>query len=369
MKKALIALATTTLAPSVLHAGGIDRSGQGVNILFEEGNAVQFSIGYAMPNVSGDNNGVPTGNVGNNFSMPSASYKAALSEKLDFAIIYDRPFGADTTYKSGIPASINPLNPTAPSSLFANASSDAITALLRYKFGNGFSFYGGARAQRLQGTVSVPNALGYYVKTDDTTDFGYTLGVAWEKPEIAARVALTYNSKITHSFKQNEIGTNPATFRPFNVETESEVTTPQSINLDFQTGVAPKTIVFGTVRWVDWPQFSWSPPNFPSPDGVLVDYDQSTWSYSLGVGRQLTENFAGAISLVYEPQEGGITPALGPTDGLWAVAVGGTYDIGKAQISGGVRYTKLGDATVENVGEFSGNDSWGVGFQITYALD
>ncbi len=368
MKKALLALATSALTPSVLLAGGgIDRSGQGVNILFEDGDAVQFSIAYAMPQVSGDDNGVPTNKVSNNFSMPTLAYKKALTDQIDFALIYDRPFGANTTYRPGIPASTNPLDPTAINTQYAKASSDALTALLRYKFDNGFSVYGGARAQRLEGRVSVPNALGYRVESDDPVDFGYTVGVAWEKPEIAARVALTYNSKIDHTFTQNETGTDPNTFTPFNVDTESKVTTPQSVNLDFQTGVNPKTLVFGTIRWVDWPQFEWSPPNFPG--GVLADYDQSSWEYTVGVGRKITEDFAGAVTFVYEPKEGGIASPLGPTDGAWAIGVGGTYDLGDAQVSGGVRYTKLGDANVADTGEFSGNYSWGVGFQITYALN
>ena len=41
--------------------------------------------------------------------------------------------------------------------------------------------------------------------------------------------------------------------------TTTDLETPQSVQLDFQTGVAPKTLVFGYVRWVDWTEFNVTP--------------------------------------------------------------------------------------------------------------
>ena len=35
------------------HAGGIDRSGQGISTLFEPGELVEFTFGYVSPDVSG----------------------------------------------------------------------------------------------------------------------------------------------------------------------------------------------------------------------------------------------------------------------------------------------------------------------------
>lgn len=381
MKKPLTALATLALAPTMLSAGGLDRSGQGINIIFEEGQVVQFALGYTSPRVSGTmfnpnvGRDVGSGNVANSFFTPHLAYKMPITEELDFALIYDQPYGADIDYAQDYFLSQSPIPGAAPSSLRAKAETDAITALLRYKFDGGFSAIGGIRAQRVKAEVGVPIAASYEVSTDAEIDFGYVVGVAWEKPEIAARVALTYNSAITHDLSQNESLTavTPGGLVPVSENTRSTIKTPQSVNLDFQTGVAKDTLVFGTIRWVDWPQLVYDPPLYP-PSTNLVDYNDATFTYTLGLGRQFSEEFSGAITLGYEKSEGNPVSNLGPTDGFWSVGLAGTYSLENAKISAGVRYTDIGDATANGAGpalraDFSDNHAWSAGFQITYYLD
>ncbi len=282
MKKTLVQACALFVGATAVQAGGIDRSGQGVNILFEKGSAVQFRLGYASPDISGTviDKGVEysSGEIGQDFFVPHLAYKKALNEKLDLALIYDQPFGADVEYAKNYPLSVNPIPGWRSGVLTAKADTDALTALLRYKFDNGFSAIAGLRAQRLKTDVTVPKAMGYEVQADPDTGFGYVVGVAWEKPEIAARVALTYNSKISHDLSQTESynpvpgGTVPLG-KVDAFKTESEVVLPQSINLDFQTGVAPKTLLFGSVRWADWPQLVYAPEYYTSIVGKnLVDH-------------------------------------------------------------------------------------------------
>ena len=376
MKKALLQACAVCVGATAVQAGGIDRSGQGINILFEEGSAVQFRLGYTSPSVSGTMLGVDSGNVANSFFTPHLAYKHAFTDQLDFALIYDQPFGADIDYASGYPLSRNPVPGGRSDVLRAKADTDAVTALLRYKFDGGFSAIGGLRIQRLKANVAVPAAAGYEVNSGASTDLGYVLGVAWEKPEIAARVALTYNSKISHDLSQTESLNPPqaaGTGLVASFQTNSEVASPQSVNLDFQTGVAPKTLLFGSIRWVDWPQTIYDPPNYP-PANPLVDYDDPTWTYSLGLGYQFTDEFSGAVTLGYESSTNEPVSNLGPTDGFWSIGVGGTYSLEKAKISGGIRYTDLGDATADGAGpaaraNFTGNSAWSVGLQVTYALN
>lgn len=387
MKKTLLATCALCAGATAGYAGGLDRSGQGINLIFEEGSVVQFRLGYTnpsvtgtMPALAGPNIGQPvdSGEVANDFFTPHLGYKTSLTEKLDFAIMYDQPFGADIEYANTYPLSINPIPGGRTDTLRATADTDAITALLRYKFDGGFSAIGGIRAQRVKASVTVPLAAGYQVDSDTDTAFGYVIGVAWEKPEIAARVSLTYNSKISHDLSQTE-SLNPPPVPPIppgtvaTFNTNSEIETPQSINLDFQTGVAPKTLLFGSIRWVDWPQLVYNPPNYP-PTSNLVDYADATFTYSLGMGYQFSEEFSGAVTLGYETSQGTPVSNLGPTDGFWSIGLGGTYSLENAKISGGVRYTDIGDATSNGAGPtargtFTGNSAWSVGFQITYALN
>ncbi|KIC44256.1 MAG: OmpP1/FadL family transporter [Ruegeria sp.] len=406
MKKALIQACALCVGASAVQAGGLDRSGQGVNILFEEGSVVQFRLSYTRPDVTGSmedqiplsptfGETIDSGNVTNSFWTPHLAYKTALTEELDFALVYDEPFGADIDYSAAYPLSQNVVGlagiPGATTDVLrAKAETESITALLRYKFDGGFSVIGGVRAQRLKASVSVPIAGGsstpfpqggYRVETDAEIDFGYVVGVAWERPDIAARVALTYNSKITHDLPQTEandvVGFTPTGLAASRVsaDSSSEIVSPQSINLDFQTGVAPKTLLFGSIRWVDWPQTVYAPPVYVGLTGVnLVDYEEDTFTYSLGLGYQFTEEFSGAVTLGYETSQGNSVSNLGPTDGFWSIGLGGTYSFERAKVSGGIRYTDIGDATANGTGPdnratFDGNSAWSVGIQVTYALD
>ena len=378
MKKTLLMACALCVGTTMVQAGGLDRSGQGTNILFEEGSVVQFRLGYTSPSVSGTMRSISSGDIAESFFTPHLAYKTTLTEKLDFALIYDQPFGADISYAPNYPLSTNPIPLGRTDVLRATADTDALTALLRYKIEGGFSAIGGIRGQRIKANAVVPAALGYRLETDDDIGFGYVAGVAWERPEIAARVALTYNSKISHNLSQTE-SLNPRPIPPISpgtvatFETESEIESPQSVNLDFQTGVAPRTLLFGSVRWVDWPQLVYDPPYYPAA-GELVEFDDASFTYSVGLGYRFTDEFSGAVTLGYEASTGKAVSNLGPSDGFWSLGLGGTYSLEKAKITGGMRYTDIGDATADGFGPnaratFSGNSAWSVGIQITYALD
>ena len=392
MKKTLLMACALCVGATTVQAGGLDRSGQGTNILFEEGSVVQFRLGYTSPAVSGTmlNNlgqSVSSGDIANSFFTPHLAYKTTLTEDLDFALIYDQPFGADITYAPDYPLSTNRIPLGRTDVLRATADTDALTAFLRFKIEGGFSAIGGIRGQRIKANAAVPLPQGYRLETDEDIGFGYVAGIAWERPEIAARVALTYNSKISHNLSQTEsYNPRPSQTVPLGTvetfETESEIESPQSVNLDFQTGVAPRTLLFGSVRWADWPQLVYGPPYYPphAPQTAnLVDYDDDTFTYSLGLGYRFTDEFSGAVTLGYEASTGEPVSNLGPTDGFWSVGLGGTYSLEKAKITGGMRYTDIGDATAKGADSrgnnpnlratFSGNTAWSVGIQITYALD
>jgi long-subunit fatty acid transport protein len=237
-----------------------------------------------------------------------------------------------------------------------------VTALLRYKFQNNVSLYGGLRHQTVKGVVAL--ASGYTLETNNDSELGYVVGLSWEKPEIAARVALTYNSAITHSLESVELGAPSAGF-------DTEV--PQSVNLEFQTGIAKDTLLFGSIRWQEWSAFVINPPVFDGLPGTptpLVSYASDRVTYNIGVGRRFNENWSGAVTLGYEPSDGELTGNLGPTDGFASVAVAATYTMDNVKITGGVRYVEIGDATA-NVGPgapFTDNSGVGVGIKVGYTF-
>jgi long-subunit fatty acid transport protein len=340
-------------------AGGVERSAQSVAILFEQGNYGELTFGYVDPDVRGSVGGgaVRSGDMLEGYATIGLAYKQALRDNLDLAVIFDQPIGANVDYTLG---TSYPLQGTT-----AHLESYAVTGLLRYKMPNNVSLIGGLRAQSARGEVRIPLVAGYALNTDTDFALGYVLGVAWERPDIAARVALTYNSAITHTLQSTEITAGPSGTGEF----ETEV--PQSVNLEFQTGVAANTLLFGSIRWVDWTEFLINPPVYDAIQPLpLVAYSNDRITYTLGVGRRFNDTWSGAITLAHEPSEGEVTGNLGPTDGFTSIGLGATYTQGNMKITAGVRYIDVGDATTNPPisGNFANNDGWAAGVRIGYSF-
>ena len=238
--------------------------------------------------------------------------------------------------------------------------------------------HGGLRAIRFGGEAELagwgfgPVLDGYRWESSDEWGLGYVLGGAYEIPEIALRVALTYSSKTDITVESVETHVfNPATGTFGSVRSETDITMPQSVNLDFQTGVTAKTLLYGSVRWADWEGWSVAPEGFVSLTGEpLVEFEHDTWRYQLGVGQQLTGRIAGALEVVHETATGDIQSALTPYDGFTAFTVGASYrtEVGLS-IAGGVQYSFLGDADVATptgVARFEDNHALGLGLKIGY---
>jgi long-subunit fatty acid transport protein len=260
----------------------------------------------------------------------------------------------------------------------AEASTTAITALAKYKLNDNFSVFGGLRHQSAEGDIRLQGAAyggvsGYEVNLSKDSATGYVLGAAYEKPEIALRVAFTYNSAITHKMTATETGPVVAITDPLNQATPIEVKTPESFNLEFQTGVAQDTLVFGSIRHVKHSQFRVDPTGIVAvTGGGLIDLEDST-TYRLGVGRRFSDRFAGSISVAYEAASSDdLVSPLAPSNGYTQLAVGGSYDINdKTKFSAGISHTWIGDARPETGtpdvarATFSGNSAWGFGAKIS----
>lgn len=364
MTKFYLTTALVALSANASAAGGIDRSGQGISPIFETGRYFELSFGAVNPKVDGtDVLGGSTGNVAADYTQISLAYKFDINDKLSFAMILDQPFGADVLYE--------------PTSLMlggtkAEASSTSLSAILRYKFDGGFSVHGGVKADRGDGFIRLSGLAygpvnGYNVTLDSDVAPGFLVGVAYEKPEIALRIALTYHSEIKHDFDTTErIG--GVQVAPSSV---TEVKLPSSVNLDVQSGIAKDTLLFGQIRYVDWSAFRVDPAWFTGVTGDgLIDLEDTT-TFTLGIGRRFNENWSGSLSFSYE--DGGtddLVSPLAPTNGKKGVTLGAVYTQDNMKVTMGVNYTKAGDARPETGtpdtarAEMTDNDAVGVGVKI-----
>lgn len=374
------ALAVSFLALSSAHAqaGGIERAPQSIAPLFEEGRYLEFSFATVNPDVSGKQRttlpfsvaGSKSGDMSPSYQQYGAAYKGDLNDRISYALIFDQPWGADVDYDSG-------------TGYFAQGSdasfdSNAFTAILQYNFPSNVSVYGGVRYQVIKADAFVPFVTGaagpfafapYEADADSDGAFGFMGGVAYERPDIALRVSLTYQSKVKH-----DLDTTESSVLGPDVDSSTSIDTPQSLTLDFQTGVAKDTLVFGSVRWVDWSSFEIAPQEYVALVGSpLVFFDDDRVKYTLGVGRRLTEKWSVAGALNYEAQTGSRTGNLGPTDGAIGGGLSAIYSPNDSlTVTAGVSYAKIGDATTRvgpgTGGVFRNNDAWGFGVRVGYSF-
>ncbi len=352
-------LATTSLAQADL-----SRTDQSMRILFEEtgpsGNYVELSFGQVSPEAN--TSAVP--NPLGDYNQAGFGFLHRFNDQVSVALIYDQPFGAEIAYPGfGTPA------PAGLPFFGGNATveTDALTFVGRYEFGNGFSVHGGLRAMRAEGSIytSVSSPLFNQLTGDSDTGYGYLVGAAYERPEIALRVALTYNSAIDLDFTATEQLIIPTSGTPFAPAGRSNFTVefPESINLEFQTGIAQDTLLFGSIRHAFWDGF-----NLTTPVGQYVNFTSDTTTYNIGIGRRFNENWSGSIS--YTHRTDGTIPsdtALAPTTGLDSITLAGRYENENGLvISGGVTYGMPGDQIVNNslVGPVNFTDNEVVGFGL-----
>lgn len=373
MKRTLISFAvlSTILGAMSAQAGGFDRSGQDTSIILKDGNLLEVTSVSVSPSVTGTYSSTGSGgaisNVAPSYSFTNLAFRTDISDDMALAVIQDEPYGAQINWVSG-----NPQTGASPVSFVgvkADIKSSATTALVSYDVDDNVTVYGGLKSQSISASVSNPAAAVYTLTTNTSSNIGYVVGAAFEKPEIALRVAMTYHSKVTHDLAVVE--TNLAGFPslPTPNATTSSVESPEAYNLDFQTGVAENTLVFGTIRHVKWTQFSLKPPIYSglASGAALKDYSNNVTSYSVGVGRRFTDEWSGAVTYGTEAATGEAGSGFGPTDGYNKIGLGVTYTGEKTSVTLGMQKVNMGDTVTEPFpATMSGNTSLVTAVKVGY---
>ncbi|SLN12570.1 Outer membrane protein transport protein (OMPP1/FadL/TodX) [Roseovarius litorisediminis] len=370
MKKYAMAATALATAASMANAGGIERRGDPSMILFEKSRVyLEFSASSIDPQVSGSPlAGVPTaptGDIQERYQSFAGGLKYQLNDKIALALVIDEPVGASVNYQlptvAGGGAFFGGSN--------AELNTIAFTGMAKYQASERFSVYGGLRYIGLGGSVFVispatgPTLTGpgapYSLNEDKDFQFGYLLGAAYEIPDIALRVALTYESKTEHDFDDN-------TGAGF------EVKIPQAFTLHAQTGIAANTLLFGSVKWREWTDFRIQPADFSSvAPGVgfvntaIASEPEDIWTYELGIGRRFTENWSGAFILGYEKDEGQPVGNLSGKDGYISYGLAATYENEHIKVTTGIRYFDIGNAN-SSVTSFTNNDAFAFGTKVGF---
>lgn len=263
----------------------------------------------------------------------------------------------------------------------------SLSLVFGYQPTKNFNFYAGPVYQTVKGEVNLRGTAysvfnGYDLNVEETGGWGWLAGAAYQIPEIALRAAVTYRSEIDHDANTKE------NFNNFATTGKTQVTTPQSVNLDLQSGIAKNTIAFANVRWVDWSKFSIQPnefaqvskivgPRVGKPNGFnLVGYSKDQISATVGVGRKFSDKWSGNASVGWDSGAGDPVTTLGPTKGYWNAGLGAQYSPAKNYfIAGGVKYFWIGDVKAQTgaqagtdnyIAEFKDNKALAYGLKIGY---
>ncbi|KXO85941.1 transporter [Acinetobacter venetianus] len=399
------ALLLSLVPTTTTFAAALDRSGQSIAAFLQPNNYFEAGITVLDPNVSGkDISQNNTGDMANHYYSPNAALKIQATEHFSIGLIYDQPYGADAQYTGQSNFIENrPLPFQGGTSV--TVDTENLNLLFGYQPNQNWNLYAGAVYQTLDATVllrgeSYSAYSGYDFKTGRDEAVGWLAGIAYQIPEIALKTSLTYRAKIKHEMNAYENhGITGFTGSPVfdamlnqinNAQGTTEITTPQSVNLDFQTGIMENTVAFANVRWVNWEDFAIRPYKFGAAsvlppivnktgkkDGFdLVAYTDDQYSITAGVGRKVNDHWAGNVSVGWDSGAGNPVTTLGPTEGYWNVGVGVQYSPAPNYfIAGGVKYFWLGDAkaqsgsqfnTPEHVAEFKNNDAIAYGLKIGY---
>jgi long-chain fatty acid transport protein len=356
-------------------AAGVERTlPSTTRILFEEGSYAEIGLTYSDPHQQGSTATLPP--VFTPFPGPgpirvegktpdlfkphlalSGAFRTDITPRLSMALLAHQPYGAETSYgPDGFAGGFFTYEGT-----IAELESRQVIGLLAYDLRPDLKVYGGLRALWTKANADVPFLLDYTVRTKADWGTGHLVGLAYSRPEIALRVALTYASEIEIRYETEEWDS---------FESTTAVTFPRSVEFEFQTGIAPGTLVFGSARWVDWSAFEIAPERYSLSFGEpLVRYDADYTTYTLGLGRQLTDRLSGSISLLHEPaRHASQLNTLGPYDGRTVGAVALSYDLERINVSGGVVYGALGKTRNGFRTDFDNGSVWGAGLRLGYSF-
>lgn len=418
-------LLLSLLPSSAVFAGGLDRSGQSISAFLQPGNYFEAGVAVVDPSVSGqDKSGHTAPDMAESYAFPTAALKIQATDKISLGLLYDQPYGADSAYNGDNSFVAQPTdrllenNPALTAQAIGADISGGTTVevktqnlamLMGYQPNEQWNLYAGPVYQTVDGTVRLRGEVysllnGYDLITGEDGAWGWLAGVAYQIPEIALKASITYRSEVKHKISAQEnfafdtptlnyldqtmglgLGLNAIN----NAQGTFSLSTPQSVNIDLQTGIMENTIAFANLRWVNWSNFVVRPyefdlltrkiggikPELNKPNGFnLIDYKDDQISATVGVGRKFSDQWAANVSVGYDSGAGNPVTTLGPTEGYWSVGTGVRFSPAKNySIGAGVKYFWLGDADAvtgahTEAGKFSNNHAIGYGLNIGYSF-
>ena len=419
MRKNIITGASlVALSAGMAQAGGFELQTLDTSIMYADGNAGSISIADINASVSGTRNGVTVDTVKDqqvtNFAL-----------KMDANIVDLGLY----TYRSGAIqlSGGNDLNNNyAPT---GDIDINSTTLMAAYGLNENVSFLGGITQNNLtSGNVTTIKG-GYDVKSGSS--IGYVVGAAYSIPDIAFRAEVLYqpNSKIStkttydassqSAFSAGALqavgeatataaaaapGATPQSIQTavaaatdlndptsagtaavvaaataaagLNGDYDTEVSRPETLTVNLQTGIAADTLMFASYHRAKWSGAPVVVDVASASNGDINPKIDETFGdsekFTIGLGRKFSDNLSGSLS--YSKEEGGgdtATSLFTFSNGTETLSAGLRYTVDNMDISIGVSHSQLGDVTVDGgAGDivYEGNTVTAMGVKIAFAF-
>lgn len=383
--KALLgATALTIVAASAAQAGGFSRGTADTDILYEEGNFnMRAGVTYVNPTREYSKNpsaGLVGTSYTESYAIPSAAVKFNIMSNLRCAGTLVENNGGSARYEV----------PTYSGKIMEefDTTETALTCGVNFEVGKGrLWLLGGGFMEKFDydrqnyyGAV-----LGNATLALSGQDYGYRLGVAYDIPEIALRGQIMYRSGTDYGAEGMLrapaavlcLATGNPLFcgAPGNMQIPVPAlgvgSLPQSVDVKFQTGIAPGWLAFGQVKWSDWSALTTLDVR-AAANGTQITSDKyywkDGWTVTGGIGHAFTDQISGLASLTWDR---GVSTGWDLSSDTWTLGLGASAkDKIGGEIRGGVGLTYIASAEETNYGVNNAavKAGYSVAFNLGYAV-
>jgi long-subunit fatty acid transport protein len=350
----------TLIAPTLAISGGMERTALPTAFMFETGGYADFTYSNRNYDVT-DNFFAPTSSMYGDVSGANISVKFDVNETISVGVTQYNQAGINLNYQ-GAGSQIPGFNAVGP---MVDLEIDALAVMGKYSVGDNFSVLGGIKRSSIaDATADIFKLVGATSAASVTGDSetAYVAGGAYERKDIALRIEYIVEQDVTF-----ELATTGGLLGAATANTTGSIPDYQTVN--FQSGIAEDTLVFGSIRKADWSnhQIAVAPQTQAAPTSSFSD----STTYSIGLGRRISDELSVSASYSFEDaSEATGTSLLSTTDGYDTIGLGVRYTLSPGtEISGGVALTNVGDKTVtasEIPGAFTDNSVTSYGIKLAY---
>ncbi|MHC8294752.1 OmpP1/FadL family transporter [Pseudomonas sp. LB3P58] len=204
---------------------------------------------------------------------------------------------------------------------------------------------------------------GQFKYKDNDWGFGANVGVIYA-PQPGTRIGLAYTSKVDLEFEDglDVKGDGPALDRLDGLNTQLDMTVPQTATLSLFQQLDPQWALLASVNWQDWSEFGdiavqVDTAAFGAQSTTVDAHFKDTWQLALGAQYQATPQLLWNVGVAYDSSavsDGNRTFTV-PMGESWRIAAGATYALNKVtDVNVSWAMVWLGDLPVDQTKSTSG---------------